>query len=67
MHKIGMKEFVGMLEKERALCKETLSICREAIEESLEPRSVWLQEKEKIKKRINEIDRSLEVLKKYVC
>ena len=60
-----MKEFIAMLEKERALCKETLSICEEAIEQSLEPRSVWLQEKEKFEKRINEIDGSLEVLKKY--
>ena len=64
MRKFVMKEFVGELKKERVLCKKILSICEEALKESLEPRSVWLQEKERYEKRINEIDRSLEVFKK---
>jgi len=66
MREFVMKEFVGELEKERTLCEKILSICEKALKESLEPRSVWLQEKKRYEKKISEIDRSLEVFKKLV-
>ena len=66
MHKIGIKELVDMLRKEKAQCEDTLRICKESVEKSLEPRSVWLQEKGKVENRIKEIDRSLELLEKYL-
>jgi hypothetical protein len=66
MHKIGIRELVDMLKKEKAQCEETLTICKKAIKESLSHRSVWLQEKERMEKRIKEINRSLERLEKYL-
>lgn len=52
--------------RKRGHCEKILSICEKALKESLEPRSVWLQEKKRYEKKISEIDRSLEVFKKLV-
>ena len=58
------KEIKASLESQRATWENTLSICITALEKGLEPHSVWLQEKEKAEKRIEEIDSRLKLYRK---
>lgn len=66
VYKSGIKDIIDILKKERAQCEQVLRICEEAIKKSLRPQSVWLQEKEKVETRMEDIDRSLALFKKYV-
>lgn len=63
------KEWIDRLQKRKAQCKQDVEIIKKAIQEKLQPQSVWLQEKKKIEKRIKDIDESLDIfknlLKKY--
>ena len=49
--------------KEKALCEHELEIINKAIQKSLQPQKVWLQEKERVETRIKEIDESLDIFK----
>lgn len=55
-----VREIVDELKKQKATCEKWLKTCQEAIEEPLEPRLVWLQEKERFEKMIRDIGKSLE-------
>jgi len=63
MHKIGIRELVDMLKKEKAQCEETLTICKKAIKESLSHRSVWLQEKKEWRKESKRLIEAWNVLR----
>ena len=53
------KETVSSLESQKVACEKALNICKKALEESLEPRDVWLQNKKELEKRCEEIDGQL--------
>jgi len=67
--KSSIKHIIEHLKTEKAQCEEVVEISEGAIQESLQPQSVWLQEKEKAEKRIREIDKGLKIfenlLKKF--
>jgi len=61
--KSSVKHIIEHLKREKAECEEVVDVSEEALQKSLQPQSVWLQEKEKAEKRIKEIDRSLKIYK----
>lgn len=59
-----LKKLIASKGKEREATKDTLKICEEALERSLEPHLIWLEGKNRAEKELRELDRSLERLKK---
>jgi len=67
--KLCIKHIIEHLKTEKTQCEQSFKIIEQAIQESLQPQSVWIQEKNKTEERIKEIDRSLKIfenlLKKF--
>lgn len=63
--KFDIKEVIERRKKEKAQCEHELEICNEAIQQSLEPQVVWIQEKERYERRIKEIDEVLGIFEKF--
>ena len=64
--KVSLKDMIDLREKEKALCEHELEIINKAIQESLQPQTVWLQEKEIVETKIKEIDKRLDILNKIL-
>jgi len=58
------KDMIEELKKRKALCQRVMEIINKAIQQSLQPQEVWIQEKERTEKAIKEIDKSLDIFQK---
>jgi len=58
------KDMIEELKKRKALCQRVMEIINKAIQQSLQPQEVWIQEKETTEKAIKEIDKSLDIFQK---